>query len=1063
MLNTQQKCKAISLFKLHKIKCDLYILLLKKIILFLLLLPCPIEKLWAQENNYRFINFGAKEGLADNFAYTATQDQMGYMWFGTASGLYRYDGHIFKKFKSTIDKPGRAISNILQTVYAATDGTIWLAALNTLQWYNPKKNIFFGPNYDNPVIKKLCDAYILSFTEEDDFVWLTTVNNYFYKFNKKDSSFKSYANLYPASSPTSCLKVLVANNSIWAIHTDGIYQFSKNDQFIAYYPFKEKEITNAIYDKNSNSILLTTYANALVSFDVPTKKFKPLFANNNDLLSNFLFCANIEDEDKYWIGGYPLISIDKKTLSIETIHTKKDSEYDLKTSKIGMLFFDKEKNLWICGYGGLAMMPWQNQQIKTIPLKENKSGVTVEPLSVVSCNNNKFLLLANSNTAGIICYNVENGKTNTIENTFTKNRDSKRINYLIQRSENSIYASDETSLFKVMLTEKKLVPYKLADQNNNPIVNIGRNVTDKSGNTYISSTNNGFYIWEANGKLTHFNKWDVETTSTDRTDNTLVACLIDKEEHVWFTGSEGLYEYIASEKKMIHRAIIASNGIPTLSNANYIAQDDDGHFWITTRNNGLYELYFVNGKEILNNYTQVSNIGLPSDFLIKVKKDLRENILWISFSSGLCRFDPRQKKVISTLKKQNGLAEDNGGYSFNIMPDNKLIQLHYGNMNIIDLNNFKFNNKAPDIFFNSIKVQNIEKLYEINEQNPKLVLAYNENFLQFEFAAISFNNSSQNIYAYKLESVDKDWVYAGNKNSATYAGLTSGNYIFKVKAANNDGVWSKQELILQINIKPIFYKSWWFITLLILLIAALLYMYNRMRIAQVRKEEKLKASFQQQIATTEMKALRAQMNPHFIFNSLNSIQKYILQNDHFAASQYLTKFSRLIRLILDHSNQNNILLSSELDLLKLYIEMESLRFDNKFNYEIIVDKEVNAETIEIPSMLIQPYVENAIWHGLLHKDEKGNLLVHFEKNIENNLVVTITDNGIGREKAAALKSKQVLKKKSYGMQITEDRIDIINRTQLIQATCTIVDLKDEIGNATGTSVILTLPIKPLNN
>jgi LytS/YehU family sensor histidine kinase len=210
-----------------------------------------------------------------------------------------------------------------------------------------------------------------------------------------------------------------------------------------------------------------------------------------------------------------------------------------------------------------------------------------------------------------------------------------------------------------------------------------------------------------------------------------------------------------------------------------------------------------------------------------------------------------------------------------------------------------------------------------------------------------------------------------------------------------------------------------------------------------------------------MKALRAQMNPHFIFNSLNSIQKYILKNEHFEASQYLTKFSRLIRLILDHSNQNSISLNSEIEMLKLYVEMESLRFDNKFDYKIITDENLQPDMVEIPSMLVQPYVENAIWHGLLHKETKGTLQLSFTKGEKNNLVVAIEDDGIGRQKAAELKSKQVLKKKSYGMQITEDRIAIINRVQHINATSAITDLEDENGNARGTKVELNIPLKPL--
>ena len=210
-----------------------------------------------------------------------------------------------------------------------------------------------------------------------------------------------------------------------------------------------------------------------------------------------------------------------------------------------------------------------------------------------------------------------------------------------------------------------------------------------------------------------------------------------------------------------------------------------------------------------------------------------------------------------------------------------------------------------------------------------------------------------------------------------------------------------------------------------------------------------------------MKALRAQMNPHFIFNSLNSIQKYILKNEHYEASQYLTKFSRLIRLILDHSNQNAISISSELDLLKLYVEMESLRFDNKFDYQIETDPDISTETSEIPSMLIQPYVENAIWHGLLHKEDRGKLTIQFTKKDNHNIIVTIEDNGVGRERSAELKSKQVLKKKSYGIQITENRISIINRVQNINASARITDLKNTDGQACGTRVELYIPIKPI--
>jgi ligand-binding sensor domain-containing protein/two-component sensor histidine kinase len=1032
------------------------------IIFFFCLLTCIGLK--AQVSNFRFINFGAKEGLTDNFAYNATQDKLGYMWFATPSGLYRYDGHVFKIFRSPIDKPGRAISNILQTVFTAKNGTLWLGGFNTLQWYNPVSNIFKGPDYNQPEIKKLCDAYIFSFAEDKyNNIWIATANNYIFKFNAKDSAITALGSLYPAGASTGAAKIIIAGNTVWAVHSEGLYQFSLDAKYLGHYQFATADISNAVYDKASNSIIITTFSQGVATFNLTNKEYKYNFTVNGLLRKNNLFCINNDDENNVWIGSYPLFKINAEKNNLTTIESKKENEFDLRTSKIGSIYTDREKNIWICGYSGLSMLPWQNQQIETVLLKDKTMGVSVEPVAVYNIANTANLVFANTNTNGLIYYNVLTGEASTIPNNFGKNKDKKRIKGIVQSPDGGIYASDDVHFFKFSNIEKRLIPFSLADQNGNPIVNAGRNVFDKKGNVYISSINNGFYIWNTGtNKLIHYNKWDADSSANAQADNILYPCLTDANDNIWFTSNTGVFELKTNENKFYHHADKEYKGVPPLTTSNFIAQDKLGHYWIATNNNGLYELFFEAGKERLLNYTQNSGIGLPSDFLVKIKPDLKDSTLWISFNAGLLKFDPVHKKVITIFKKQNGLSADEGGYSFNITPDNKLIQLHYGSMNIIDLNTYRFNTAAPNLAFNSIKVFDNEKLYTLDKNKPLLSLKHNENFLQFEFAALAYNNSSMNQYAYMLEGADKEWVYCGSRNFVSYSGLSGGEYIFKVKAANNDGVWSEKELRLKIAIHPVFYKTWWFIALCLLLFFVLIYSYNRLQIKQVKKEENLKTAFQQQIAQTEMKALRAQMNPHFIFNSLNSIQKYILQNDHFAASQYLTRFSRLIRLILDHSNQNNILLNSELDLLKLYIEMEGLRFDNKFNYEIKVDTDINTDTTEVPSMLIQPYIENAIWHGLLHKEEKGNLLVAFKKGEANNLTVTIQDDGIGRQKAADLKSKQVLKKKSYGMQITEDRIQIINQTQNINATCTIEDLKDEHGKGAGTKVILTIPFKPLN-
>ena len=990
----------------------------------------------------RFINYGTKDGLADKFIYSIAQDKKGYMWFGTGSGLYRYDRHSFKIFRSNIDKPGRTISNVLQSVHCDNNNNLWLGAFNTLQWYNPEKNIFWQPNFSNEENRKLADAYISNITDDaGGNTWIATNRDYFFQFNKKDSSFISYRKNYPAAASKNTLKIISLNAGIFAVHNEGIYEFDNRQNFIAAYPFKEGGIANAAAD--GETIWLTSLQNGIVKFDTKEKKYTVLENENNNLQKNNLNCLIKDTHQNLWIGSYPLFKVSMPKTAIKIYGTQLNNEYSLAASKISVLFTDREQNLWIGSFNGLSMLPWQNRQIKKIPLTDAVSGNTVEPAGVFELPGTKDLLIANTNSGGLVYYDAAQNKNSTIVNPFFTSAEQKKISAVVTDNEKNIYASDAVNFFKLQIQKKELYPFLLKDQDGKPIINAGRNVCDSKGNIYISSVNNGFYNWDKTAnKLTHYNKWDVDKTAAINDDNVFYPCLVDDKDNIWFTSNSSVYKYTTAENKFYHHAFTENKNVPQITAANYITQDKMGHYWISTLNNGLYELYFEKDKEILKNYTINSGIGLPSDYILNIKPDIKDSTLWISTNQRLLKFDPIAKRVLSIFKKQNGLEDDPVSYPFTITSANQLVQSFYGMLDIIDLNTYQFNTNKPSISFNAVKVLNEDYLHQIDWQNPLLTLADNENFIQFEFAALLYNNSNQTQYAYYLEGLENNWIYTDNKNTVSYSGLKPGTYIFKVKAANNDGVWGN-EATLKIIITPPFYQRWWFIGLCLFVVGTTVYGWNRYRISQVKKEEKLKATFQQQIAITEMKALRAQMNPHFIFNSLNGIQKYILKNDQFAASQYLTKFSRLIRLILDHSNQNTILLSSELDLLKLYIEMESMRFDERFDYTITIDKNINAETVAIPSMLIQPYIENAIWHGLLHKEEKGMLTVSFSLDEKNDLKVMIEDNGVGRQKAAELKSKQVLKKKSFCIQITEYRISIINRTMNINATSEIIDLKNE--------------------
>ncbi len=231
---------------------------------------------------------------------------------------------------------------------------------------------------------------------------------------------------------------------------------------------------------------------------------------------------------------------------------------------------------------------------------------------------------------------------------------------------------------------------------------------------------------------------------------------------------------------------------------------------------------------------------------------------------------------------------------------------------------------------------------------------------------------------------------------------------------------------------------------------------NELQIQKLESEGK-EESLKHQASELEMQALRAQMNPHFIFNSLNSINRFILQNNKTQASEYLTKFSRLVRLILQNSQAAFITLESELEALQLYLELEAVRFDYQFEYRIIVDEDVDVSIIKVPPLIIQPYAENAIWHGLMHKKEKGFLEIKLFSE-ENTLFCKITDNGIGRNKASELKSKSAAAHKSMGLRITADRIARLQQNKVWIDYITVNDLILPDGSAAGTEVLLKIPL-----
>ena len=355
----------------------------------------------------------------------------------------------------------------------------------------------------------------------------------------------------------------------------------------------------------------------------------------------------------------------------------------------------------------------------------------------------------------------------------------------------------------------------------------------------------------------------------------------------------------------------------------------------------------------------------------------------------------------------------------------------------------------PGIILRSVLVNTVEKRYE---KAPSF--SYDENNFQFTYEGIDLSFTGQMEYRYRLKPGDK-WEMTHEK-TLLFPSLPAGAYNFEVEVKNDTSEWSDPAVYAFKLIPPLYFR-WWFIVSSVLILSILIVWMIRIRNKRLlnRQHETFRARLR--MNEMENQAKQAMMNPHFIFNALNSIQQYMNDNDRVAANKYLTKFSRLIRLNLDLVNKDLITLEEELEKLKLYLEIEQLRFGEKLAYEFIIDAHLETDIIYIPSMILQPFVENAIWHGLMPSGKNGCITLKAESSGEGKMLrLQIVDDGIG-----IMQSKQLNKAKNHkslGTELTIDRLKLFAKKYGEEGFFSMKDRAEENESQHGTVVTLEVPL-----
>lgn len=532
----------------------------------------------------------------------------------------------------------------------------------------------------------------------------------------------------------------------------------------------------------------------------------------------------------------------------------------------------------------------------------------------------------------------------------------------------------------------------------------------------------------------------------------------DRKGRIWFCSKNGL----GSIDQGMVRIYTTENGLPH-NNVRYLYEDRSATdtYWITTYGGGLARLR----KGVFSSYGKVS--GLTDEFASCVLEDDQQR-LWISTNNGIYSIYKKDLNAYADHKasfvpsmyygRESGMkyTECNGAFQSPGLkrPNGELMFPTINGFVVLDPAKAKQSAYVPDVFIDRITADDSE----FAPSDSVLRLPGSTRKIEIMINAPFFGDPRNLLLRYRLEGLETEWNYMRGHNLITYRNLQPADYTLVIESLGAVRNKTGQSKRISLVIPAPFYKTWTFFYGALLCGTLLLLCGVYLRVSIIRRNEAEKTEINKNYAQLELKALQSQMNPHFIFNCLNTIKYFISTNDKVSAGKYLGKFANLVRLFLINSGANYIPLKTEIELLKLYVELEQLRLDHRFELILDIDSQLETESVEIPGMLFQPFVENAIHHGLHQSSKERILHIRFRKDGDL-LIGIVEDNGIGRAASLNQKSRYGSVHVSMGIKTIRERIQTINYIENIQMLLEITDKVSDTGEALGTIVTLTIPLK----
>ncbi len=1010
-------------------------------------------------------NVRIEKGLSQNTVNTMLQDKDGFMWFGTWDGLNRYDGYEFLIFNRRNGLSNETIRALFQR-----NDTLWVGTedgLNLLKMSTGEIHRFYHDKADSASLSSNMINHI--FEDHLGTIWISTAKGLSaYRASQQNFSrviSRDYGN--PMRSNFINMATQDTANNYWIATSYGLVLYEIDNQSLTRYfhifgdsnSLPDNHVSTLAFDQQQR-LWVGTKAGLCV-YQPESRNFK--IVDNDNTLKLEITSIHIDGDQGLWLGtnGTGLYYYDFSSETFSQYKHIANRVYSISDNRIYSIYSDHYQNLWIGTFNGLNKLDKRSPKFR---LYRSQSGVENS-----LANNSVWAFW--EETPGKIWIGTDQGltivdKTNS-SYEFILPRTDKEI-ALSQNLVRSLF-QDSKGIFWVGFRNNGLSRYDPVKKRFWHFESNPKNPRSLPDNYVTAITEDSLgRIWVAteNG-LARLNKNENDfTVFRHKTDldgslpsNRLYDLFIDDSGRFWLATASGLavYNYLSDSFRAIqsndpNRDLYTSGGDKLFS----ITAHKDGSLWMGTRGEGLLRYDPANGK--FDRYTEQD--GLPNNVTYKALED-NEGIIWITTNWGLSRFNPKDSSF-SNYDVTDGLQSNE--FNLNaamIAADGEILIGGMNGYNAFYPGDILVNTTPPPVKITAFKKFNMLQQRKLRDGDT-IILNHNDNYFAFEFAALDFTNPYKNKYRFILEDYNKNWVERdASQRFAEFARVSPGTYNFRLLASNSDGYWNLKGIKLIIVILPAWYDTWWFRGLVVLLLIFSVYGLIVIRLNALRKKhevEKKYLAFEKQMYQLEQKALQLQMNPHFLFNSLNSIQSFVVNNDIDNAIHYLSKFSQLMRRILGNSSESSVPLRDELQALKLYLEIESLRFHGKFSFDIQLDSEIDDTFFDIPPMILQPYVENAILHGLMHSPKKGHLQITLTREGDNVLCV-IQDDGIGRERAAQIRKESGIERKSRGMLITKERLDVLNQYTEDIYTVNVIDLFDEAQQAAGTRVEIRIHYK----